>query len=100
MKNSKMIGKYVIVRCDRAGVFAGVLKEKEGREITLTDCRRLWYWEGAASISQLAVDGTGKPNNCKFTIPVDEIVLLEAIEIITCTKKGEKSIRGVVEWKK
>lgn len=95
-----MKGKYVVVRCDRAGVFAGVLKEREGREVTLTDCRRLWYWEGAASVSQIAVDGTVKPKECKFTIPVDEIVLLEAIEIIPCTEKAEKSIREVAEWKR
>ena len=94
-----MKDKYVIVRCDRAGVFAGILKEKNGREITLEDCRRLWFWDGAASISQLSVDGTSKPKNCKFTVSVNEIVLLDAIEIIPCTEKAEKSIRGVREWK-
>ncbi len=94
----KNVGKYVIVRCDRAGVFAGILVEREGREVTLTDCRRLWYWDGAASISQLAVDGTGKPRNCKFTVSVEEITLLDAIEIIPCTQKAEKSIRGVAVW--
>ena len=98
MNKKNYEGKYVIVRCDRAGVFAGVLKEREGREITLTDCRRLWYWDGAASISQLAVDGTVKPVNCKFTVSVEEITVLDAIEIIPCTEKAEKSIRGVPVW--
>ena len=96
----KFIGKYVIVRCDRAGVFAGILKERDGREITLTDCRRIWYWDGAASISQLAKDGTTRPTNCKFTVSVDEITVLDAIEIIPCTKTAEQSIRGVEEWRK
>ena len=98
MKN--YAGKYVIVRCDRAGVFAGILSEREGQEITLTDCRRLWYWDGAASISQLAVDGSTKPRECKFTMAVEEITVLDAIEIIPCTDKAEKSIRGVAEWKR
>ena len=98
MKNYE--GKYVIVRCDRAGVFAGILAEREGQEITLTDCRRLWYWDGAASISQLAVDGTTNPRECKFTMAVEEITVLDAIEIIPCTDKAEKSIRGVAEWKR
>ena len=93
-------GKYVIVRCDRAGVFAGVYREREGQEIILTDCRRLWYWDGAASISQLAVDGTVRPKECKFTKVVDEIVLLDAIEIIPCTAKAEKSIREVAVWER
>ena len=96
MKN----GQYVIVRGDRSGVFAGILAGQNGREVTLTDCRRLWYWDGAASISQLAIDGTVRPDNCKFTVAVDEIVILDAIEIIPCTEKAEKSIRGVEVWKR
>ena len=94
-----MENKYCIVRCDRAGVFAGIVKSRNGREVVLTDARRLWYWDGAASISQLAVDGTTKPRGCKFTVPVQEIALLEAIEVIPCTEKAEASIRGVAEWK-
>lgn len=95
-----MLGKYVIVRSDRAGVFAGTLKEKNGNEVVLTNCRRLWYWDGAASISQLAVDGTTAPNNCKFTIPVEEIALFGVIEIIPCTEKAKISIGGVSIWKR
>jgi hypothetical protein len=95
---NKHEGKYVIVRCDRAGVFAGILKDRTGQEVTLTDCRRLWYWDGAASISQLAVTGTVKPQRCQFTMTVAEITLLDAIEIIPCTEQAEKSIRGVGVW--
>lgn len=95
-----MIGKYVIVRCDRAGVFAGVLKEKNGQEVILNDCRRLWYWDGACSISQLAVDGTMTPSKCKFTVVVDEIWLLDVIEIIPCTRNSETSIKGVSAWRR
>lgn len=93
------IGKKVIVRGDRSGVFFGTLKEKNGQEVVLGDCRRIWYWEGAASISQLAVDGTVKPANCKFTVVVDFISILDAIEIIPCTPKAIESIEGVAVWK-
>jgi len=93
-----MEGKYVIVRGDRSGIFAGILKERNGREVSLTNCRRLWYWDGAASISQLAIDGVSKQRNCKFTKTVDEILLLDAIEIIPCTEKAEKIIREVSIW--
>ena len=65
--------KYYIVRGDRSGVFAGNIKERNGREVTMSDVRRLWYWEGACSISQLALDGTTKPSECKFTVALDEI---------------------------
>ena len=95
-----MKNKKVIIRADRAGVFYGTLKEKDGSDVTLTACRRLWYWDGAASISQLAKDGTTEPDNCKFTVWVDEITILGVIEIIPCTEQAIKSIEGVKEWKR
>ena len=95
-----MIGKKVIVRGDRSGVFFGTLTAKEGREVTLDNCRRLWYWDGAASISQLALDGTAKPINCKFTVTVEKIVIMDAIELIPCTDKAINSIEGVKEWRR
>ena len=96
MNNFK--GKKVIVRGDRSGVFFGTLAEKDGREVKLEKCRRIWYWDGAASISQLAVDGTLNPRECKFTVTVDEIEILDAIEIIPCSEKAIKSIEGVKVW--
>lgn len=94
-----MIGKKVIIRADRAGVFFGTLKKKNGSEVTLTNCRRLWYWHGAASISQLAVEGTKRANDCKFTVTVPVITILGVIEIIPCTEEAVKSIEGVEVWK-
>lgn len=94
-----MIGRKVIVRGDRSGVFFGTLAEKDGREVMLTNCRRLWYWDGAASISQLAVDGTAEPKKCNFTVTVESIVVLDAIEIIPCADKAIESIEGVPVWK-
>ena len=94
-----LIGKKVIVRGDRSGVFFGTLAQRDNREVTLNDCRRIWYWEGAASISQMAQDGVKKPERCKFTITVDSIVILDAIEIIPCTDQAIKSIKSVKVWK-
>lgn len=90
---------YFIVRCDRAGVFAGHIKRRDGREVEMTDARRLWYWDGAASLSQMAVEGVKAPRNCKFTVTVPSIVLLDAIEILACSDAAEASIRGVPVWK-
>ena len=90
---------YVIVRTYSAGVFAGNLIKKEGQEVTLHNARRIWYWDGAASLSQLAMEGTSKTQNCKFPCEVVEIILTQAIEIIPCTKKAQESIKGVKEWK-
>ena len=88
-----------IVRSDRAGVFFGKIKERSGSEVTMTDVRRIWYWSGAASLSQLAVEGTKKPKDCKFTVYVSEMTILGVIEIIPCTDKAEASIKGVPEWR-
>lgn len=88
-----------IVRADKAGVFFGKIKERNGDEVTMTDVRRIWYWDGAASLSQLAVEGTKKPQNCKFTIYVPEMTILGVIEIIPCTDEAEASIKEVPEWR-
>lgn len=93
------IGKKVLIRGDRSGVEFGTLVAHDGQEVTLHNARRIWYWDGAASLSQLAKDGTLKPNNCKFTVTVDSITILDAIEIIPCTDKAIKSIEEVKEWK-
>ena len=94
-----MDNRYYIVRCDRASVFAGHIKERNGREVTLTDARRIWHWDGAASLSQLAMEGTKRPGNCSFAMPVNEVTVLDAIELIPCTEEAEKSIREVPVWK-
>lgn len=90
---------YYIIRADRAGVFAGNIKSREGSEVTLTNCRRLWYWAGAASLSQLALEGVKDPSNCKFTVTVPEITILGVIEIIPCTAEAERNIKDVPVWR-
>ena len=89
---------YVIVRTYSAGVHAGYLKSRNGKEVELFNSRRIWYWAGAMTLSQLAMDGTKKPENCKFPMAVDSIILTEAIEIIPCTNIARKSIEAVYEW--
>lgn len=89
----------VIVRADKAGVFFGEVIERNGREVKMRNVRRLWFWDGAASLSQLAVDGTAKPDKCKFTVIVPEMEILDVIEIIPCSEKAIASIEAVKEWK-
>jgi hypothetical protein len=90
--------KYVICRTYSAGVFAGYLKSRKGKEVTLLNARRIWYWKGAASLSQLAMSGTSNPSECKFPEEVDSVELTEAIEIIPCTEKARLSIKVVEVW--
>lgn len=98
--DKNFMNKKVIVRGDRSGVFFGTLVAKNGREVKLEKCRRLWYWDGAASISQIAQEGVKRPGNCKFTVIVDEIIIMDTIEIILCTDTAIKNIEGVNVWKR
>ena len=90
--------KYCIVRTYSAGVFAGYIESREGKEVVIRQARRIWYWEGAASLSQLAMSGTSKPDECKFPEEVGRLTVTEAIEIIECTEEAMKSIKGVPVW--
>ena len=94
-----MVGKYCMVRTYSAGVFAGTIADREGKEVRLTNARRMWYWAGAASLSQLATEGTSRPNDCKFPCEVPEVILTEVIEIIPISEKAEASIKAVPVWK-
>lgn len=94
------IGKKVLIRGNRSGVEFGELVSQNGSEVTLKNARRIWYWDGAAPLSQLAKDGTSNPSNCKFTVFVDSITILDTIEIIPCTIKAIKSIEEVRVWKR
>ena len=91
--------KDVIVRTYSAGVFAGKLESRKGQEVVMRDARRLWSWTGAASLSQLAMEGTSNPGGCKFPCAVDRVELLQAVEILDMTKKAVDSIASVPIWK-
>ncbi len=90
--------KYVIARSRDAGVFAGYLQEKKGENVTLVNARRLWYWSGAASLSQLSQEGVNKPNDCKFPCEVPEVELNQVCEILPVTEKAKLSINSVKVW--
>lgn len=96
MENSQ----YYIVRCANAGVFFGQIRERCEKEVVMEDVRKLWYWEGACSVEELAVNGTTRSGECKFTVTVSEMSVLEPIQIIPCTGKATESIKGVPDWKR
>ena len=89
---------FVVVRTYSAGVFAGYLVKRTGKECELQNAIRLWYWKGAASLSQLAAEGVTRPAECKFGVPINSTVT-EAIEIIQTTTAAQLSIEGVAPWR-
>ena len=96
----KYVGKICIIRGDRSGVFFGEVVSVEGQNVILKNARRLWYWAKAATLSQLATEGDKEPQNCKFSMLVSEIGILDAIEITPCTEEAIKNIDSVKVWKK
>lgn len=91
--------KYVIVRTRSAGVFAGYVESKKDQVVTLINARRLWQWAGAASLSQMAMEGTSDPKNCKFPQEVSRVELYEVIEILDASQKCKDSIDSVKVWR-
>ena len=91
--------KMVIVRCASAGAFAGELESRKGNEVVMRNARRLWFWRGAASLSQMAMEGTSNPSGCKFPCEVGRVELIGVIEILEMTEKAVKSIKEVPVWK-
>lgn len=90
--------RYCIIRTYSAGVHAGYVKSQNGKEVVLCNARRLWKWSGAFTLSEMAVNGVSKPNECRFATTVPEIILTEAIEIIPCTEKAKEIILEVKDY--
>lgn len=97
--DGNFLGKYCVVRGDRSGVFAGVVTRYDGKILEMHNARCLWYWHGAASILQIALEGVKEVGACKFTVSVDSISILDAVEIVPCTNVAEQCIKNVPEWR-
>jgi hypothetical protein len=82
-----MKGKFVLIRTYSAGVHFGTLEEMEGQNVRLSKARRLWSWQGALSLSEIAMKGVTLSGS-KISVPVDEIILTQAIEIILVSKES------------
>ena len=83
----------VIVRTQSAGVHVGTLKSRKGKEVVLTNTRRIWYWKGAFTISAVATQGVDRAVS-RISLPVEENTLTEAIEIIKVSKGVDLSPCG------
>jgi len=90
---AQMIGTYVIIRTYSAGVWAGNLDGKDGKEVILSDARRMWRWFAAKgiSLSECALYGiNAEKSRIAESVP---LVWLEAIEIIPCCASAITSLK-------
>jgi hypothetical protein len=86
-----------IIRCDRAGVFYAEIASRTGDEAVLKNARRIYYWDGAATLSQLAMEGCN--SNSKITVTVPEMTVLGVIEVIPVNDAAMKNLDGHKEWR-
>lgn len=93
--------RYCVVRTYSAGVHIGYVKEfgeKNPQQATLLKSRRLHNWNGACSLSQVAMDGVAPDSRIAIEIP--EIILTDVIEIIPCSAIAAEFFKKAKEWKK
>ena len=95
--DSFVIGQEVIIRTYSAGVWFGRLKEKSGKEVILTEARRMWRWwcKESISLSGVALHGINQEKS-RIAGAVDS-VWLQAIEIIPISGAPADSIRWAQE---
>jgi len=98
-KSQELNLQYVCVRTYSAGVYIGYLSERDGQEVELKNARRVWFWAGAASLSQLAEEGSSKQTECKISVTVSNILLLQAIEIISISAQAKKNLDAIQDWR-
>lgn len=88
-------GQYAVVRTYSAGVHVGELVSQDGKNVTLANARRIWYWRGANTLHEIATSGVG--DGSKVSVAVASIDLTEAIEVIACTDEGASKLRAA-KW--
>lgn len=81
------IGEKVLIRTINAGVHYGTLVERNDKIVLLSNAKRIWSWSGAFSLNEIAMVGLDK-NGSKISMPIDSIILTEAIEILLINKNS------------
>lgn len=100
--SKKSATPYVILRCSGAGVHAGELVERgtpSGKMYVLRNARRIWRFNGAQTLSEVAVYGLGSESRVAPVVEKQEIRFDDCHEIIHCQAAGRSSIESAKEWR-
>ena len=93
MKNEK----YVVVRSNMAGVFCGTLKNKNGTEVVLANARKIYRWQGAYTVEDIAVKGLNADTS-QITVSVEEIVVDDVCQVLPTTNAAQKILTEAPIW--
>lgn len=92
-----LIGKYVIVRADKPGVFFGKLIARKNQDVCLQNARKIYWWEDACAVEQIALDGVGEKS--KITLEVEEVLVFGVDQILPCTEASINNLKSQKAWK-
>jgi hypothetical protein len=83
------VGKHCVIRTYSAGVHLGTIKSVDGAQVIADDVRRLWKWEGAFTLNEVALNGVS--NSSRIAVEVPTISLSDMVELIPTSEKARKS---------
>ncbi len=87
-----LIGRFLLLRTRDAGVHCGTVLaiSQDGKVVDVKDCRRVWRWEGAFSLNEMANHGCGEGSRISEPVPFNQ--LSDVIEKIVCTGEARKNL--------
>lgn len=95
--SSPYVGRQVIVRTYSAGVHYGTLVNQNGKQVELSNTKRIWCWFGANTLHEIALHGCNADSKISEAVPLN--TLTEAIEIIPCSAEATKILESA-KWAK
>lgn len=90
-------GKTVLVRGVQSGVHMGIMEDRIGAEVELSEVRNIWRWCGANNFTELSAKGV-VDGYTRVTAPVDSVIFIDICEIAPCTEGAIKRIKGCKPW--
>jgi len=92
---SHLLGNFVIIRTYAAGVHVGYLKDFDAKNLCarLSKSRRIWRWEGAFTLSEIANNGI---KDGKLSDFIDDIIVTQVCEILPTSNTVEQQLNKFI----
>lgn len=92
----KLVGEYVIVRANEAGVLFGKATEITSNTIALDDCRKIYNWKGAYTVEDISKYGIN--DDSKVTVNVDGMIIANYCQVLPCSSQSYNVIKNIEVW--
>ena len=91
MIDNGIVGKFVVIRSNMAGVHVGWLVAREGDTVRLQNAHRVWRWSGANTLSELAQTGADD-GPTRISVGVPDILVFGCDEIIVASEQAVENL--------